>query len=154
MTTLTRRTTLAGIAAIPAAAALGNVPAAQSAPRPFKFGVGEGPRSFGVQVLTDLYEPEFPKGSIAIIDPDLAPKDDDLVLVKLDWVFFPVSMCLLPYTKRAGHAVNGRFCRPGDPDEVVALIGPIAYTRETFGKHVEILGTATGCCVRYAERAG
>ena len=39
----------------------------------------EGSRIFPVVVKSDLYGPEYPEGSIAMIDPDLKPKDDDLV---------------------------------------------------------------------------
>jgi hypothetical protein len=145
-----RRKALTVVAAAPAAFALGAVltPAVtKAAPHVYKFGIGEGPRSFVEPVLTDLYEPEFPKGSIAIIDPDLAPEDGDLVLVRLRWETFPDSIGLLPFWKTAGHDEHGRFCCAGDPREVVAHIGPIAYTREEFARFVQIQGTARGCVV-------
>jgi hypothetical protein len=72
---IARRKALTAVAAMPVAVALGAVltPAVtKAAPQVYKFGIGEGPRSFGYPVVTDQYEPEFPKGSIAIIDPDLA----------------------------------------------------------------------------------
>jgi hypothetical protein len=150
MTQLNRRTALAGLAAVPVAVAMPALAGAVPSSRKFDFGEGARNRYFGVTVMSDLYEPEFPKGSLAIIDPDRAPIDDDLVLVRINWKMFPASAMLLPYQKRAGHDVDGRFCRPGDPREIVASFSGFCCTKQEIDNGtVEIIGTACGWCMQY-----
>jgi hypothetical protein len=96
-------------------------------------------------LLTDTYEPELPKGSIAIFDRELRPRDDgDLVLVTLRWRSHPSSEMIVPFTRRGGYDYSGRFCSPGSPQEVIASVGCIKYSRKDFTEMVTIQATMCG----------
>jgi hypothetical protein len=72
---------LALVASVPVAATLAAVPATVAlgtASTLTACEIGIDKHFFGVRVLTDLYEPEYPQGSIAVIDPALAPENDGL----------------------------------------------------------------------------
>jgi hypothetical protein len=106
-------------------------------------------RHFRVKVTTDLFEPEFPKGSYVILDPARAPIDGDLVLARFHfgmnnrWVY-DVEL-LTAYEDYSGHDVAGRFCKRGDPREA-CIVAPIRYSREQRARGlVTILGTVSGC---------
>ena len=71
---------------------------------------------FMFTLQTDLYEREMPKGSMVIVNRQLAPRDDgDLVLVTIHWDTGPATRMLTHYTRRHGCDYRGRFCRSGDP---------------------------------------
>jgi hypothetical protein len=98
--------------------------------------------TFSVKVTTDLFEPELPLGSYAIIDPDREPKNGDLVLARLRLSEGQDYQMLLPY-RSFGRDGRGRFCKPGDPRERFSLT-IFSYTRANVASgQVTILGTVT-----------
>ena len=102
-------------------------------------------RKFPVPVEHDWFGPRFPLGSIAIVDRDLKPKDDDLVYARLRFPDHPKMNFekLLPFWVKGGKDENGRFVRAGDPREIIACIAPMAIARKDFDNGVvEIVGTA------------
>jgi hypothetical protein len=138
-----RKLMVGGVVGAAAAAVAALVPALPAIATPSS----EGSRIFPVLVRND-YEPEYPLGSVAMIDPDLKPKDGDLVYAQFRFENENFS-ALLSYSPRAGKDENGRFVRPGDPEEIVAVIQPVALTRKNFDNGtVKILGTASFCVDR------
>jgi hypothetical protein len=157
MTPMNRREALIGLAAVPAATALGAglTLTAAEASKVSKIGIracklGFDGRCFGIRVMNEDYEPEYSMGSIAVIDPRLAPKDGDLVLVRDEWRDFQASEHLFPYETRSGHDEHGRFCKPGDPSEIVVCFGGLICSRKDM-ERVHILGTARGCYVELPQ---
>ena len=141
MSTLTRRTALAALAAAPAALALPGQATANTDANPFA-AVGGGPRC-DIQVINcDVWGPEYPKGSMVVIDPDRVPQDGDLVHVQYNFRIGKPFKDIVPFHARQGHDANGRFCQPGSPNEVVCTLAPIKYTRADMERGAaQILGT-------------
>lgn len=50
---------------------------------------------------------------------------------------------LMSYERRRGHDYKGHFCQPGQPEEVIAIVGPVKFSREDFSRYV-IEGTMIG----------
>jgi hypothetical protein len=104
---------------------------------------------YALELNTDDWAPEYPKGSIFTIDPNREPKDGDIVHVELRFPGGPPFERILPFTERQGRDVRGRFCRAGDPNELVCVIAPLAYRREEINKVVRVLGVASGITVAF-----
>jgi hypothetical protein len=103
--------------------------------------------------MTDQFEPELSKGCLAIIDPDRKPIEDNIVLLTLNLPAPHACLVLLPYAKRGGKDNGGRFCKPGDPREIVASFSGIACMQQDLNNRtIEILGTVWGSCVRPHDR--
>ncbi len=134
------------LAAIPAqAAAIGRTPIGGKDIM-FQQLFGAGSRTHLLEVLTDFYAPEYPRGSFFAVDPDRAPKDDDLVYVRFQFKGDARAWShILPYKRREGHDEHGRFCLPGAGHEIVCVIGPIKFTRNDMARgSAKVLGTVCG----------
>lgn len=148
MTQLNRRSMLADVAAVPTAAAvtafpgLGLVKSAKAS----GLKLYDAADLFMYTLVSDLYAPEMPKGSIIMVSRKTPPRDDgDLVLATIHWNSGePDTQMLTSYTRHQGYDYNGRFCPPGCPQEVVASIAPIKYSREDLARCVTIDGVMVG----------
>jgi hypothetical protein len=97
--------------------------------------------TFSIQVRTDLFEPELPLGSYAVVDPDREPADDDIVLVRFNFSGRAMAPFLTAYRPFSGRDMEGRFCKRGDPQEK-CVVSPVKISREQLSQGlVVILGT-------------
>ena len=111
---------------------------------------GGGPRCELQIANGDHFAPEYPKGSIFVVDPDRAPKDGDLVHAELRFRNAKPHRTISTYFPQSGHDSDGRFCTPGTPDEIVCIVSPIKYRRSDLERgHVEILGTVVAAISKF-----
>lgn len=125
-----------------ASVALGKV----SPPNPF----GAGPQCETYTLQDDRFAPEYPKGSVIVVDPDRKPKDEELVFVEFRFGLHEPWQTMTVYSVRGGHHnETGRFIRPGHPNETVCSLAPIKFSRAEMERGcAKILGTVCGIIVK------
>ena len=100
-------------------------------------------RALSLYVPDDTFEPEIPKGSFAIVNPDREAGDGDVVFVRFNFSGGPCNF-LTVFLDYAGRDAHGRYCKRGDKREACHYL-PLVFSREDIERgRVEFLGTATG----------
>ena len=85
-------------------------------------------------------EPEVPQYCKVTAYADRFPESGQLAVAELTFGDHRAFKSVFQYEAMGGRDTNGRFCKPGNPDEVVGSLDHLVFTRRIWTRAVFACG--------------